>query len=105
MNDSADKGFNGAEMSVAGLGHANDLASHPILLVGEGKGGEGGRVEFGIGRRGYIKVSGADTESDITKTEGLGVGFGGGVFAGTEEKEECHNDHIGNGHAAYRGRR
>ena len=86
-----------AEVRVTGTAMADLLVAHPILLPGEGQGGEGGRLQ--VGHRAVHMVQGtrADPQGDVAKTKQVVrdcIGYPE-ILAGAEHKIKTNGQALG----------
>jgi hypothetical protein len=82
-------------LNVAAPGEANDLTSDTVLLVGECKGGEGGRAEDGKVVRDGIQAMKANKKLDIAEPKWRSLQPVACIFAWSEKKKESKSDHVG----------
>ena len=94
VDNSACDGFDRAEGEVSTEAETDDFSSDTILLGIKGERGKRCATELGIGGICDVESSVAKEELDTLEVEGLGVRWGGGIFAWAEEKEEGNDDHV-----------
>jgi hypothetical protein len=97
VEDTIDGGDDRAGVGVAAAAQANDFATHPILLIGEGVEGEGGGKEVGVGVKEEIQTAKANKQLNVFEGKRCSVGRGAGVLTRAHEEEESDSNHVTNG--------